>query len=269
MFEFGIIGGDMRSVFLAQALEARGHRVLCALLDRERPCCPPEEALAADRLILPMPPVRGGFLNAPLGSRSLPAGELAARTAGRIVYAGGAFPGAVNYATDAWLVRQNAAVTAEAAAPHYAALARRTVRGSRIAVAGFGRVGQAVAVLFHAMGADIRVAARRQAVREQAAALGFSVCTMEELPGGLSDRDGLINTVPAAVIGEREIGALPAGSVILDLASAPGGVDFAAALRHGIPAELALALPGRYAPATAGELLAEVIERLCREEKHD
>ena len=179
MFEFGIIGGDMRSVFLAQALEARGHRVLCALLDRERPCCPPEEALAADRLILPMPPVRGGFLNAPLGSRSLPAGELAARTAGRIVYAGGAFPGAVNYAADAWLVRQNAAVTAEAAAPHYAALARRTVRGSRIAVAGFGRVGQAVAVLFRAMGADIRVAARRQAVREQAAALGFSVCPSE------------------------------------------------------------------------------------------
>ena len=46
---------------------------------------------------------------------------------------------------------------------------------------------------------------------------------------------------------------------IIDIASAPGGVDYEAAGALGIAAKLCLGLPGKYAPKTAGEILAEEI----------
>ena len=50
---------------------------------------------------------------------------------------------------------------------------------------------------------------------------------------------------------------LPGGALIIDLASLPGGTDFAAAEELGLHAEHALALPGRCAPQTAGALIAQ------------
>ena len=49
--------------------------------------------------------------------------------------------------------------------------------------------------------------------------------------------------------------------MILDMASAPGGVDYEACKELGISAALLPGLPGKYAPASSAEILAEKIER--------
>ena len=59
---------------------------------------------------------------------------------------------------------------------------------------------------------------------------------------------------------------LPAGAVIIDLASAPGGVDLAAADALGLCARFAPGLPGRCAPATAGALVADTVLRMLCEQ---
>ena len=58
---------------------------------------------------------------------------------------------------------------------------------------------------------------------------------------------------------------LPGGALIIDLASLPGGTDFAAAEELGLHAEHALALPGRCAPQTAGALIAQTVLTILEE----
>ena len=60
------------------------------------------------------------------------------------------------------------------------------------------------------------------------------------------------------------LAALPAGCLILDLASQPGGTDFGCAKALGLTAIHALALPGKVAPVTAGTAIKEALSlMLC------
>ena len=59
--------------------------------------------------------------------------------------------------------------------------------------------------------------------------------------------------------------ALRPGSLIVDLASKPGGTDFAAAQRLGLRAIHALSLPAVCAPETAGEAVARTVLAILRE----
>ena len=55
-------------------------------------------------------------------------------------------------------------------------------------------------------------------------------------------------------------------ALVIDLASAPGGVDFDEAGRMGIKAIHALSLPGKTSPVTAGEIIKKTIYNMVREE---
>ena len=48
-------------------------------------------------------------------------------------------------------------------------------------------------------------------------------------------------------------------TIIIDIASAPGGVDFECAKRFGINASLCLSLPGKYSPQTSGKILHQAM----------
>jgi len=76
----------------------------------------------------------------------------------------------------------------------------------------------------------------------------------------------IFNTIPALVLTGKVLERIPAGTLILDLASAPGGVDFQKAASIGIKAVLAPGIPGKVAPKTAGRILAKVIIDLLQEE---
>jgi dipicolinate synthase subunit A len=51
-------------------------------------------------------------------------------------------------------------------------------------------------------------------------------------------------------------------SVIIDIASIPGGTDFRFAEKRGLKALLAPSLPGIVAPKTAGQIIAKTVCRL-------
>ena len=77
--------------------------------------------------------------------------------------------------------------------------------------------------------------------------------------------DTVVNTIPAPVLTEAVLAALRPGSLIVDLASRPGGTDFAAARRLGHRAIHALSLPAACAPETAGEALARTVCEILAE----
>ena len=73
------------------------------------------------------------------------------------------------------------------------------------------------------------------------------------------------NTIPAPVLGDGVLARLRSGSLIVDLASKPGGTDFAAAARWGHRAIHALSLPAACAPETAGEAVARTVQTMLQE----
>jgi dipicolinate synthase subunit A len=78
----------------------------------------------------------------------------------------------------------------------------------------------------------------------------------------LREADCIFNTVPSMVLPRERLMLLRPGTLVIDLASSPGGVDFEAAKQLGLEAILALGLPGKVAPVSAGRILARHIPAL-------
>jgi len=159
----------------------------------------------------------------------------------------------------------NAIPTAEGVVARALEMSSRTLHGSRALVAGFGRCGLVLAHLMKGMGVSVVVAARRAESRAQAHALGMSAAPFDQLAEVLHECDFVINTVPAPVLTSGLLSKCRRKTIVLDIASAPGGTDFAACRRLGLRAELLPALPGKVAPLTAGEILGQVAEQILLE----
>lgn len=160
--------------------------------------------------------------------------------------------------SDEIYTRENAALTAEGALFTAVARMNRAMRGSNCLVIGYGRIGKALTHLLWAMGATFTVAARREESRREA---GENSVSIREMPQVLPRMDVIFNTVPAPVLGEKELRNVSPQCVLIDLASAPYGIDMDAAEALGLKAFLESGLPGRYCPLSAAETLLSFMER--------
>ena len=89
---------------------------------------------------------------------------------------------------------------------------------------------------------------------------------IKDLGKEVGDIDLLFNTIPSMIVTAQVISRMPRHSVIIDLASAPGGCDFRYAEKRGIKAMLAPGLPGIVAPKTAGIIMANTLVELISEQ---
>lgn len=162
----------------------------------------------------------------------------------------------------AWL---NAVATAEGAILAAAERLERTLAGARLLVLGYGRVGRTLARLLAAWNSRVLVLAATAPQRAEARADGLEAAPLEALTRVVREADLLFNTVPAPLLGAELFLARPALPV-LDLASRPGGLDPALRERPPEGYQILPNIPERYAPASAGEVLAEVILEVLRVE---
>ncbi|KML43819.1 dipicolinic acid synthetase subunit A [Cytobacillus firmus] len=141
-----------------------------------------------------------------------------------------------------------------------------TIHGSNIAVIGLGRVGMSVARTFHALGAKVKVGARKSEHIARITEMGLTPFYLKEIEDAVKDVDICINTAPHLVVTASVISKMPTHTLIIDLASKPGGTDFRYAEKRGVKALLAPGLPGIVAPKTAGQILANVLSQLIKED---
>ena len=141
-----------------------------------------------------------------------------------------------------------------------------TIHGSNVTVLGLGRVGMSVARTFHALGAKIKVGARKTEHLARITEMGLTPFHLNEIEHQVKDTDILINTIPLLIVTASVISKMPAHTLIIDLASKPGGTDFRYAEKRGIKALLAPGLPGIVAPKTAGQILANVLAQLLQDD---
>jgi len=140
-----------------------------------------------------------------------------------------------------------------------------TLRGARALVTGYGRVARALCSLLIAMGAEVTVAARRCSDRAAASVAGCSAVELAAVADA-GDFDVIFNTVPALVFDAALLKKLERSTLLIDLASRPGGVDFAAAAALQMKTVWALSLPGRVAPKSAADILRQTVLNMLREE---
>lgn len=137
-----------------------------------------------------------------------------------------------------------------------------TLHGTQALVVGFGRCGATLARMLAGIGARVRVVARDAAQRARAYEMGLEAEPMERLVQSAAPARVVFNTVPAQVVTRQVLQAMRPDAIVIDIAQAPGGVDFQAAEELGIRAFHDLGIPGKVAPETAGEILARVIPQL-------
>jgi dipicolinate synthase subunit A len=141
-----------------------------------------------------------------------------------------------------------------------------TIHGSNITVLGLGRVGMSVARTFAALGAKVKVGARKSEHIARITEMGLTPFHLNNLVNEVKDTDILINTAPHLIVTAMVISKLRSHTLIIDLASKPGGTDFRYAEKRGIKALLAPGLPGIVAPKTAGQILANVLAQLLQDD---
>ncbi len=254
---FAVIGSDARQRAAAAYLARLGY-----------PVGGEEEAPGAGAVLFPAPcsdpellcryaPRCGGI--AFVGAPSEAVREKAAERKIRLV----------DYFADDALAALNAIPTCEGAIGILLSRRERVLWNSRVLVVGFGRIGKLLAQRLAGFGALVTVAARRPAQRALAAALGYRVQSTESLEETAPGFEILVNTAPAMLVDQKVIGRLPRDAFVLDLASAPGGVDLAAAAAAGVEAMRAPGLPAAAAPQTAGRFVVQTVLRMMEEMEQD
>lgn len=164
----------------------------------------------------------------------------------------------VDVLKDRDVARKNAIATAEGTIAELCKIMPVNMEGANIIVMGFGNCGKPIAEKLYCMGTTVSVVARSEKARSLAHYFGFRDYPMDaEIP--YASADAIVNTVPAPVITQKEIDQLREDAVIVDIASRPGGCDFAYCEKRGIRYKHALGLPGIYSPKTSGEILLEAM----------
>ncbi|SFD69424.1 dipicolinate synthase subunit A [Paenibacillus catalpae] len=141
-----------------------------------------------------------------------------------------------------------------------------TIHGSTSMVLGFGRTGFTMARTLQSLGANVLVGVRRSEHFARAAEMGFVPFYTSQLLQNTGNIDLLFNTIPTMIVTAQIIANLPSRTVIIDLATKPGGTDFRFAEKRGIKAMLAPGLPGIVAPKTAGRIIADCLTQLITDD---
>ena len=131
--------------------------------------------------------------------------------------------------------------------------------GAHILLLGYGRIARLLARELQKAGALVTAAARSGEQRAWAEAEGIEALPLDALSGALDRFDVIIGTIPAPVLTEQLLALVRKDALLLELASAPGGIDAAAAHERGLRYIRAPGLPAKYAPERAAVILRDAV----------
>lgn len=169
-----------------------------------------------------------------------------------------------DYYEDECFTLINAYLTAEGALNIIMNELETDIKSTQIAVLGYGRIGSALGEMLSANGVDVTVYARKREALTLASERGLGVSFIS---GDIKiEGDVIINTVPSRIISNEQLLSLDDGTLLIELASAPGGFDHEVAEQCGLKVIKAGGLPGKYAPISAGKAVADTLLTILERE---
>ena len=161
---------------------------------------------------------------------------------------------------------ENAHITAEGTIAELLLHSPKTIRGEKILILGYGRCAQTLAAKIRGLEGLPVIVARSRDARKMAEEAGYEVWDIADLPLVISQVNTVVNTVPALILNAMLLEQMQPESLVIDLASLPGGTDFARAKELGIEAIHALGLPSKYGVEKGAKILLEEIRKVWKGE---
>lgn len=272
-YSFLLVGGDKRQVELYNLLKDKGENVESIFLNNNISA---EESLEkidfADVIVMPIPSsIDKETLFAPFSENKISLTKITEKFKdNQILFLGGENPAflaskpnkKINLLEYEPMTLKGAMATSEAALAILIDNTDITVFGANILVIGYGRIGKIISDYLTALKANVTVCARKNTAKTLAELSGNRSIGFERLEEKISRSDIIVNTVPSMILNEKKLKLVPQKTLILDLASKPGGVDFKAAEKLNLKAIHALSLPGKYSPVSAAGFIEEAIRNI-------
>lgn len=285
MKRFTILGGDQRSIMLAKLLIEEDVDVQIFGFDYLDEKLAPyktnnlELAISDSNIIIcPLPFTEDNVhLNTPLYTGEISIEKVFELASDKQVLFGGNIPKSscdlaqdlgvhlIDYFKREELQILNAIPTAEGAIQIALEKMKITLFDSHAIVLGFGRIGKTIAKTLKALGANTYVAARKQSDLAWIKSYGYNPILFSAINEVLPKMDVIFNTVPYIVLKEEELESIKNGSIIIDVASKPGGIDLKKADELQVETITALGLPGKVAPITAARFIKDTIYNVIEE----
>lgn len=270
---FLILGGDNRSLYIGEFLEKRGLKVCYYGFDHTDCYETLKDAVRESSvIILPLPFTRDRItLNAPLFDEKVLISDIYALASPEKFFFGGQLPGSFceelqsrdcgycDYFLLDELAVYNAVPTAEGVVQVLIEELPITIHGMKCAVLGYGRVGKTLARTLASLGAEVTVFVRKHSAFAEAYSESLEPEYFDALTNENHNFDAVINTVPVKVLGDSELSKLNSECILVEVASAPFGIDFQVAKEKALRVVKAGSLPGKVAPKTAGEIIGRSI----------
>ena len=153
----------------------------------------------------------------------------------------------------------NAIPTAEGAIKTAIEESDCTIFSSNILVTGYGRCAKALCSVLKGMGANCFATYRSEKDLALIKSASITPISYYDISKNVSDKDFIFNTIPHLVFNNKVLKNVNKKCIIIDIAQAPGGVDYSFARNINLKAFYCPGLPGRVAPYTAAEIIKEAI----------
>ena len=290
--KLALLGGDRRQLVAAEELIKRGWKIYLwgisnlEHIDNIVYCNSIAEAVKDSvAVLLPLPvSVDGANLNCPFGENkiSMPLTDILQYLSEDTMIIGGKFPNdffenlkqkgiiAIDYFAFEEFQIYNAYITAEAALSLAMNNLNKNISESKFAITGYGRIAKHLVRLLKSFDADVTVAARKGSDLAWAYSSGCSVIRIDKssahtgIEDLISGYDVIYNTVPKQLFDRDFLISVDKNTFIIDLSSAPGGVDVRASKELNSNVLWATSLPGKYAPVSAGRIIATCVDGILR-----
>lgn len=272
MHQFLILGGDPRQLYLTRRLKKAGQKTLL-YYDNSTPAFSLRHAMeTSDILLCPVPFSKDRHTI--FSSNQLEGLEIDTflnhLTEGHTLFGGNILPSVKTHCESMNIpcfdfmqmeevACKNSVATAEGALAEAISLSPINLYKSRCLVLGWGRCARTLADRLKGLNTAVTVAARDEKQLAHAGCLGYDTVLLADLAREIDRFDFIFNTIPAMVLDSVLLEAAKSDVAVIDIASAPGGVDFETCKRLGIPAKLCPGLPGIYSPMSSAEILYEAV----------
>lgn len=284
---FAIIGGDLRIVKLAEMLSEEGNIIYTYGLDKAEElkknkniiqCESINKAVQNTKIVIgPIPfSKEEENINAPFCSKKILVEDITKTLDSKVLIAG-TIPQSlykqisnckstniIDLMKREELTILNTIATAEGTIQIAIENRKKILHGSNILILGFGRVAKVLAHKLSALNCKITCAARKTEDFAWIKTYGYNKLDINKLNSNLGNYDIIINTVPYMILSDG-LNYVKKDSLLIDLASNPGGINRQLAEEKGLKLIWALALPGKVAPITSAEFIKNTIYNIIKE----
>jgi len=276
-----ILGGDLRQITVAKEFSNFGFKVAICGFDKARDI--PNGIISkndvrsaikdSDFVILPLPFSKDGInVSAPLSNKLIPLSLIKELEKGKVFFGGMMKSTTFGIATYDYYENEelkifNAIPTAEGALSIALNESTETLNGCKTAVLGYGRIGKILGNMLKSLDSDVTILHRSNKDDAWCSAFGISSANIRDIKSVLKEKKIIFNTVPHVLLTKDILKELRKDVIIIDLASAPGGVDYEEGKKLGLNIIKALSLPGKLSPVTAGKAIYKSISNIIYDNK--